>query len=261
VTISLGLLISQSGGGDGVGDQLTGIENLVGSAHGDTLGGDAGHNRLDGGLGEDLLEGGAGADTLVGGADVDTASYAASPAGVTIQLHLVTPQISGGDGDGDALSTIENLMGSTHDDWLSGNGAANLLIGVDGADSLFGANRADTLVGGAGADTLRGGNEADIFVFLLPSDGDDRVLDFLVGTDLIAVRFIGSLPGGLPEAHFKVGLTPTATGSLAQLIWETDAKILWFDSDGDGPETPIQLARFINMAADTNLTAADIVVL
>jgi hypothetical protein len=41
----------------------------------------------------------------------------------------------------------------------------------------------------------------------------------------------------------------------------TDAKILWFDPDGDGPEAVMQIARFSNMAADVNLTAADIFVI
>lgn len=67
-------------GGDGA-DVLTGIENVRGSGHGDTLTGDAGPNRIDGfagndsiagGGGDDSLEGGAGDDTLTGGAGNDT---------------------------------------------------------------------------------------------------------------------------------------------------------------------------------------------
>jgi|GEM_PF-2051375 len=62
-------------------DTLTGIENLVGTAFGDTLAGDANNNALFGGAGNDLLsgqqgndslDGGSGNDTLAGGAGSDT---------------------------------------------------------------------------------------------------------------------------------------------------------------------------------------------
>src|SRR3546814_15641485 len=53
------------------GDQLSGIENLNGSAHADVLNGNVGANRLTGGAGADRLVGGAGADTLIGGAGDD----------------------------------------------------------------------------------------------------------------------------------------------------------------------------------------------
>ncbi len=50
--------------GDAEGDVLTGIENLVGSAFGDTLIGDKNDNVIDGGRGKDVLEGWEGNDTL-----------------------------------------------------------------------------------------------------------------------------------------------------------------------------------------------------
>jgi len=51
--------------------QLTGVENLTGSGHADTLGGDDGGNWFDGGKGSDVLEGGAGNDRLTGVAGSD----------------------------------------------------------------------------------------------------------------------------------------------------------------------------------------------
>ena len=84
---------------------LKGIENLVGTELSDSLSGTAGANHIDGarghdtiagrggadvlegGHGNDLLIGGAGADLLDGGVGIaDTASYAASSAGVTVDL-------------------------------------------------------------------------------------------------------------------------------------------------------------------------------
>jgi Ca2+-binding RTX toxin-like protein len=72
VTVSLALLTAQVGPGDGLGDILSGIENLTGSAFGDTLSGNAIANVISGGGGADSLVGGAGNDTLIGGAGADT---------------------------------------------------------------------------------------------------------------------------------------------------------------------------------------------
>jgi hypothetical protein len=53
-------------------DAIINVENLIGSAFGDTLSGDAGPNRIEGAGGADYLAGGAGDDTLIGGAGGDT---------------------------------------------------------------------------------------------------------------------------------------------------------------------------------------------
>ena len=58
--------------GDAQGDQITGIENLTGSAFNDTLTGDKAANRLQGGSGNDILSGGTGADVIYGGAGIDS---------------------------------------------------------------------------------------------------------------------------------------------------------------------------------------------
>jgi Ca2+-binding RTX toxin-like protein len=138
-------------GGDADGDALTEIENLAGSAHNDRLIGDDKANILDGRGGDDTLIGGAGADTLIGGDGTDLADYSASAAGVTVDLSAGTG--AGGDADGDALSEIENVTGSSFADALTGDAAANLLTGGDGDDTLTGGAGADTLAGGAGTDT------------------------------------------------------------------------------------------------------------
>ena len=64
VKVTLAVSGSQNTGGSG-SDTLVGMENLLGSAFGDTLTGDGGANRLNGGAGGDTLSGGAGADTFV----------------------------------------------------------------------------------------------------------------------------------------------------------------------------------------------------
>jgi Ca2+-binding RTX toxin-like protein len=155
-------------GGHATGDTLTGIENLIGSAHADTLTGDAQNNALLGGDGNDTLagsdgndalSGGAGADALDGGAGIDAANYSTSAEGVTVSL--ATGTASGGQATGDTLTGIEKLIGSAHSDSLTGNAVNNLLNGGLANDALYGGGGNDSLVGGDGNDTLTGGAGAD----------------------------------------------------------------------------------------------------
>ena len=143
VTVSL-VAGATNTGGDAEGDTLSNIENLTGSAHDDSLTGNdfgndlsggAGADTLNGGAGDDTLIGGAGADALDGGTDTDTASYAGSSAAVTVSL-VAGATNTGGDAEGDTLSNIENLIGSAHDDSLTGNDFGNDLSGGAGADTL-----------------------------------------------------------------------------------------------------------------------------
>ena len=117
-------------------DKLSGTdagETIMGLGGDDTLYGGAGDDTLDGGAGDDLLVGGAGADTLMGGAgDGDTISYGYSPAGVTINLDDGTAR--GGNADGDTIvdmadDRVENVIGSEHDDVITGNRYVNSLWG------------------------------------------------------------------------------------------------------------------------------------
>ena len=129
-------------GGDAMGDTLTSIENLTGSAHADALTGDAGPN---------VLDGRAGADTLNGADGADTASYTASDAAITIDLSAGAN--TGGHAEGDTLAAMENLLGSRYADALTGDAGPNRLDGGAGNDRLTGKAGADTLVGGHGLDT------------------------------------------------------------------------------------------------------------
>lgn len=102
---------------------------------------------------------------------------------------------------------FENLIGGTLGDTLTGNDLANRLDGGLGRDSLSGQAGADTLNGGEGNDTLNGGAEADLlrggaltdrltggtgadlFEFRA-GEGQDRITDFAIGSDLI--DFVGT---------------------------------------------------------------------
>ncbi|WP_430396846.1 phage head spike fiber domain-containing protein [Ferrovibrio sp.] len=91
---------------------------------------------LDGGAGDDLLLGGGGGDTLIGGSGIDTVSYASALGAVRVSLQTGTGR--GSDAEGDSLSGIENLTGSSFADLLVGDAGSNTLLGGAGNDVLQG---------------------------------------------------------------------------------------------------------------------------
>ncbi|MGO4125379.1 calcium-binding protein [Inquilinus sp. YAF38] len=149
-------------GGDAQGDTLTNIENVDGTAFVDHLYGNASDNTLNGRESDDTLRGGAGADVLNGDAGSDFANYQGSAAAVTV--NLLTDTASGGDATGDQLNSIENLYGSSNDDFLTGDNARNIIGGELGNDTLVGNAGDDSLSGEAGNDSLDGGDGADRLV-------------------------------------------------------------------------------------------------
>ena len=167
VTIDLAMGTAQ--GGHAEGDTLTSIESVRASDHADmlvarpegsTLYGQRGNDTLNGGTGadylwggkgddvlmggagnNDYLEGGVGADVLDGGDGFDWAGYELSDAGVTIDLATGTAQ--GGHAEGDTLTGIELILGSSYADRLTGNAGSNRLQGGPGADMLDGGEGFD----------------------------------------------------------------------------------------------------------------------
>ncbi|WP_425410224.1 calcium-binding protein [Hyphococcus sp.] len=146
---------------------LVGVENIIATQAGDSIGGSAADNTLLGGGGGDLLSGLGGVDVIDGGADNDT--------------------ISGGFGD-------DTLNGGAGDDTIGGDAGRDSIIGGDGADTLHGFGSHDTLLGGDGNDDLRGGFGRDLIGGSAGNDvgrgfeGEDRLFggggnDTLVGND------------------------------------------------------------------------------
>ena len=224
------------------------VTTINGTSSNNVLTGTAGINIMDGLAGSDTLAGLGGADTLVGGAGTDTATYAASTAGVNVSL--MTGLGSGGDAEGDTLSTIENLTGSNFDDILEGNAASNVLNGGLGIDTVSYEHAAAgvtiSLVAPtvskksratvpAGTDTLSGFENltGSAFNDSLTGNTGNNVLKGLAGND--------TMNGGAGAATMFGGLgnDTYVVDNIGDIVDETD---------GDGTDT-IQTALAFSLAA------------
>lgn len=188
----------------GIGNDILNLTN--GSA--DWLDAGAGNDTVTlGVLGARVVVLGAGDDTISmaatqpavsllvqGDGGSDTAYLGRFASGVTVSLNLAgVAQNFGVVGSGSiALVGIENLTGTASADQLEGNASANRLVGGSGQDTLLGLAGNDQLIGGAAADVLTGGDGSDRFVFV-PTDGSDRITDFVVGQDQIELRAANAL--------------------------------------------------------------------
>ena len=114
-----------------VRDRFSGFEAFVGTLFDDTFVASSLVDTFDGNLGQDLL------------------SYAASVAGVTVNLNTGTG--SGGFAADDTFSGFERVLGSAHDDRIYGDSATNVLYGGSGDDVISGGAGSDRLLGGLGS--------------------------------------------------------------------------------------------------------------
>ncbi len=189
-TIAAGVVIENARGGSGadeiignhVANEILGMDGddlLTGHDGNDWLEGGAGYDRLLGGDGNDTLLGGNGVDIFIGGNGTDTIVYNRGTIGV--EVNLVGNYGRGGEAEGDAFDSIEDIVGSNFGDQLTGSAANNFIFGVAGDDRLWGDAGDDILIGGAGADILTGGAGVDATSYHNSSSGVRIVLFQYIG--------------------------------------------------------------------------------
>jgi Ca2+-binding RTX toxin-like protein len=205
-----------------------GVDHLNGSASEDTLvdgpgssadvlAAGAGDDALTHNDGADLLDGGEGSDlflsvalckgeSIVGGAervaapvpDRDNASWARlGSLGVDARIDQsrVGEVGSGGNpqcasGSFDTLSGIEDLEGSSQNDYLVGDGRNNQLLGHKGADSYFGLAGQDSLLANSGTPDL---------VINCGADLDSAIVDFAAVGDPAPIECESVREGAVEE--------------------------------------------------------------
>ena len=182
--------------GNGGGDDLIGMggdDILFGGDGNDWLFGGDGDDEMYGGNDNDVFIGGQGADAHYGGNGIDTVDYSASTQAININM-TVNWSFGGIESQGDTFYSIENIIGTDHDDIIVGtNGLlGNRLDGGDGEDVIFGEDGDDLIIGGAGHDDMYGGDGIDSFLFETPGPdfiGADRIHDFDTEAELLQFDF------------------------------------------------------------------------
>ena len=148
-----------------------GDDRAVAGAGDDTVSGRQGRDVIKTGDGDDVVDGGSGDDLILSGPGNDSVRGGGGDGGDDV--------VKAGDGD-------DSVYGLDGDDRLAGWRGADILDGGAGDDVLLGQIGDDLLIGGPGRDRLVGGPGRD--VFLVRADGgQDRIVDFRPGSDIIAV--------------------------------------------------------------------------
>ncbi|MCB2108897.1 MAG: hypothetical protein KDE14_14405, partial [Rhodobacteraceae bacterium] len=232
-------------------DQLSGTDGddaMVGRDGNDVLSGGAGNDLMLGGAGDDVFSGGSGDDTLVGGEGRDTVDYSMSSG--PISLDLVSGAVDDGDGGMDLVISVENVIGTDHDD----------LIVADDGDNI--------IIGGGGADTITGGGGADVFVYNSLDDIGDAITDFVSGEDAIRLDAQafglgdGAIVAGQNFSIIGGSFDGSAAGTNAAfdlrqtaLIYSEADHALYVDTNGAEPGGYAVIAT---LQSGATLTAADI---
>ena len=220
-------------------DVLTGnsvANTMWGGLDNDIVSGGGGNDILLGDDGNDTLIGGAGNDNLNGGNNIDTVDYSYATAAWTINLSAASAQgVSGTETD--TISNVENAIGGSGADTITGTTGDNTLTGGGGNDRLRGNAGNDLIQGGLGTDVaifaglqasysiVTGGGSVQIVDNQPSTDGND-------GTDTVV---------GIETAEFKNGIQVSISspivldldGDGAELVARSQSRAR-FDWNGDG---------------------------
>jgi Ca2+-binding RTX toxin-like protein len=188
----------------------TGNDEIDGGAEGDEIDGGAGDDSVSGGRGNfDIVFGGVGSDLVDGGPGAhDIASYRS--VGGPISVDLGTGTVSGAEQE--QADGVEDVLGGSGDDTLTGSTAPNRLDGGSGSDHLVAVGYGDKAFGGIGSDACSGtfaaetacgakdgGNGTAIAMISSITGATSLVVSGSEGPDDVTVNFTGDgylLQGG-----------------------------------------------------------------
>jgi Ca2+-binding RTX toxin-like protein len=198
------------GGGDDGLHGGAGDDALDGGDGDDGLDGGSGTNTLDGGAGDDFFGNSVGDDRFDGGTGIDTVRFWAGSVSVYVNLQLTGPQNTGASGT-DTLISVENIIGGSGGDTLTGNAAANRIEGGNGNDRMTGLAGNDVYIvdrvtdivveaAGQGIDRI----ETDVISFSLYDIANVENLTFTGAADFVGRgnSLDNRIAGGLGDDRF-----------------------------------------------------------
>ena len=199
-------------------DGVFGVEQVFGTAAGDTLSGTDADAEIRGNGGNDILNGRGGQDAITGGADDggigDMVVFDNAPGNVTADLTSNAFQNTGNGSK--LLDDIESIRGGPFNDQLTGDGAANTINGAAGTDTVHASGGADTVIGGASADNLFG-EAGDDFMDALDGEidnvdcGEGADTTNVDGTDVLVACDAATPPDTTPPDTTPSDTTPPDT--------------------------------------------------
>ncbi|WP_160006093.1 peroxidase family protein [Rhizobium sp. 18055] len=210
-------------------------------------------NLLNGRNGNDVLDGLGGNDVINGGGGIDTVSYATATGSVTV--NLATGAASGAGGN-DTIATVENVVGSSFDDTITGNANDNVLSGGNGNDTYrFGSSAGDDdrineTAGSADRMTIATAGLALASLAVSDSDTGTQNGDLVVsfdGQQVTAVDHFDNTNEGIELINFD-------GGSFAGYQLGTGDYTI---STADPANTGNPLARTVSVASGDNLMAGE----
>jgi len=185
------------------------IENVTGGSGADTLFGNGLNNTLAGGAGDDRLIGAGGSDLLLGGANndrydffpttvleadhvtenanegIDTLNFAFLTTSVVVNLATtsIQPVHTNRTLTLNSATVLENIVGGSGADTLSGNSLDNNLTAGVGDDQLIGVGGNDLMLGGSDNDTY-------VFVPTTVAEADTVSENLNQGSDTLSFAFL-----------------------------------------------------------------------
>lgn len=185
------------------GDVIDRVEKVIGSAGSDTFLAKVGGSVV-------AFDGGS--DALgIGDGKINTVSFLSNTghSGLSLSLTAVT-------GATYTFTNIDNLVGTTGNDTLTGSDSANVIDGASGADTLIATAGNDTLIGGDGFDiadfsSLTASLNVGLSVTLPGSTGVDQLVN--IGGNEITLRQIEGIKAS--------ALSDSITGSVGSDLIDT----------------------------------------